>query len=198
MRATVLVPAKGFSRAKSRLGAALEGDARARLAADLLTHALTTVRAADTELELLVVTDGDDAAALAEGLGARVVRDAGGSLTHAVAAGLADAPRTQATMVMMADLPELSVDDVLAVLGALAHADVVLAPDLERIGTSALATRPGIELPVEFGSGDSFARYQAWARTRDLRVAFVERAGLSRDLDDPEALSRAALASAAR
>lgn len=190
MRATVIVPAKGFSRAKSRLGAALEADARARLAATLLAHVLTTLRAADAELELLVVTDGDDAHALGVQHGARVVRDDGGSLTHAVVAGMASSSREIAAVVMMADLPELSVDDVRALLAPLATSDVVIAPDPERVGTSALATRAGVDLPVEFGSGDSFARYQGWAQQRGLSVTFVERPGLSRDLDDPAALSR--------
>lgn len=190
MIGTVVVPAKGLSRAKSRLGDALPEDARATLAGRLLSHVLTTLRAAAPALSRVVVTDGDDTAALATSLGADVARDPGGSLARAVAAGIARADGARPLLVMMADLPELTVDDVRALMGALDDADVALAPDPERLGTSALAARAGLALPVEFGTGESFVRYVAWARARGLRVAVLDRPGLCRDLDGPDALER--------
>ncbi len=192
MSGTIIVPAKGLSRAKSRLGDALPGGARATLAGRLLSHVLSTVRAAAPTLTRLVVTDGDDTAALARALGAEVVRDPGGSLARAVEAGVARAPVELPVLVMMADLPELTVEDVRALLAALDGFDLALAPDPERLGTSALAARAGLVFPIEFGSGESFVRYAAWARARALCVTVLERAGLSRDLDGPDALVRLA------
>lgn len=190
MRGTVVVPAKGLSRAKSRLGDALPRDARASLAARLLSHVLSTLHEAAPALARLVVTDGDDTASVAAALGAEIVRDPGGSLTRAVEAGLARADARRPVLVMMADLPELTPADVHALLAALDDHDLALAPDPERKGTSTLAARAGLALPVEFGTGESFPRYLSWAKTRDLRVAILERPGLSRDLDVPEALVR--------
>lgn len=185
---TVVVPAKSFGRAKSRLEDALDAPARAALARSLLEHVLDAVAACDAVADVLVVTDGDDVALLAHERGLRCVRDPGEPpLRLAVDLGLdaAFAGPAGPALVLMADLPWLSPSDVSGLLAALDRADVVLGPDAQHLGTNALALGPGVRMPTAFGRADSFAEHVARATALGLRVRLHESPGVAFDVDTP-------------
>jgi 2-phospho-L-lactate guanylyltransferase (CobY/MobA/RfbA family) len=83
----------------------------------------------------------------------------------------------------MGDLPDIEPDDVEALLDALDSANVVLAPDLAGLGTSALGLRPIDAIPVSFGGGRSLASHRRAASERDLVTLELDRPGLAHDLD---------------
>jgi len=185
---TVVVPAKSFRRAKSRLEDALDAPARAALARSLLEHVLDAVADCDGVTGVVIVTDGDDVEAVAHHRGLRCVRDAGEPpLRVAVDLGLgaARACPADAALVLMADLPWLSSGDVAALLAGLDHADVVIGPDAPHLGTNALALGSGVCMPTAFGRTDSFQEHVARATAVGLRVRVHDSPGVAFDVDTP-------------
>jgi len=185
---TVVIPAKSFGRAKSRLHPVLDAPSRASLARSLFEHVVDTVTACPRVDRVLIVTDGDDVAELASTRALGCVRDQGKSpLSLAVDLGLdeARARGSGAVLVLMADLPRLTVTDVAALVAGLDHASVVTAPDVPRRGTNALGLAAGVQLLTAFGRDDSFRDHMAIAAERSLRVHVHESAGVAFDIDTP-------------
>jgi len=188
MSVWAIVPAKGFARAKSRLDGALDAASRSSLARDMLAHVLGTLRSSNEITNVVVVTDGEDVEALARMYGAICVRDRGEPpLRLAVDAGLDALPTDAHALVVMADLPWLTTNDVRSLVAALAGADVVVAPDASREGTNALALRGRVR--TAFGSGASFAEHLARAKSAGLTTRIVESRGLAFDVDTPADLA---------
>jgi 2-phospho-L-lactate guanylyltransferase len=193
-----LVPVRTFASGKSRL-AGRAGSGRAEVARALFDRVLgAATRAAGID-DVLVATDGDDVAAAARAHGATVLRDgATATLGAIVDRGLAalTAGGAAAAVVVMADLPLVAARHLDAVTAALAGADLVLAPDRDRLGTNALALRLPASLPTRFGHRDSFCRHLLAAAADDLRVAVVRAHGLAFDLDTPADLEELLAATA--
>jgi hypothetical protein len=121
MRVAV-VPAKDFETAKQRLARALPGEARSALAGAMLEDVLAALGGAGLD-RILVVTPDAGAAALAEALGATVLREGEGEgegHTAAVARGLAAGRELGASLLLTVpgDVPCLTTDEVRAVLAA--------------------------------------------------------------------------------
>jgi 2-phospho-L-lactate guanylyltransferase len=182
-----LVPAKSFARAKSRLAQRLGQAQRADLARAMLEHVLATLGACKAIAGVLVVTDGDDVAAVASAHGAAVVRDAAhpplGSIVDAALLDLR-ARGADASLVIMSDLPKLVASDVAELASKMATADVVVAPDLRGEGTNALGLRPPDRFPTAFGTRDSFARHLGLAEAAGLRLDVHRSPGLGFDVDE--------------
>lgn len=186
-----LVPVRRFTEAKSRLAPALSPPARAALARELFDHVLDTVDAQGQFAGVLVATDGDDVAEAAGARGVLSLRDGPPQgLGRVIDLGLAqlatlNAPRA---LVLMGDLPLLTSADLDAALEALARFDVVIAPDAEDRGTSALGLSLPAAFPTSFGLWDSFYRHRASALGRALSLTVLRREGLARDVDTPDVL----------
>ena len=201
MSAWALIPAKGFSRAKTRLNPALAPLERAALARRLLLNALSACAGCPQVAGALVVTDCPRVAALARERGAEALLDPpGAGLAAVIGGGLAalTARGASAAVVLMADLPRLAPDDVASMLAALAGADVALAPDGEGEGTNALATRLPPALPSRFGRYGSFGAHREAVRALGLTVAVVRRPGLALDVDGPAHLDALGVAPAVK
>jgi 2-phospho-L-lactate guanylyltransferase len=190
MSGWALVPAKAFARGKSRLAPAMSDAARAEFARRLFDHVLATLTAAGVLDGVLVATDSDDVAAAAETHGALVLRDAAANaaLSTVIDAGLAALAARGVTraLVLMADLPQLSVADVRALVAAFDGADVVLVRADDGRHTNALGLAPPDRLPTRFGRDDSFAAHLADARAAGLRVAIVDNERVAFDVDGPD------------
>jgi 2-phospho-L-lactate/phosphoenolpyruvate guanylyltransferase len=186
-QAWAVVPAKSLARGKSRLSPVLDGDARARFARELLEHVLDVLASCDLA-GVIVATDGDDVAALAQSRGASVLWDEGrGSLADVVDRGLAEVASrgARAAVVLMADLPRIEPKDVDALLSALEQHDVALVRDHLGHHTNALALSPPTAMSTRFGRPDSFEAHCEAARSAGLRVAVVESERVAFDVDVP-------------
>jgi 2-phospho-L-lactate guanylyltransferase len=193
MATWALVPAKSFARAKSRLAERLDDAERAGLARAMFEHVLVTLRGCGTIGGVLVVTDGDDVAEVAEARGAAVVRDVGGPPLGAIVdAALLDlrGRGAEAALVIMSDLPELAATEVDDLVQKMHDADLVLAPDLRDEGTNALGIHPPDRVPTAFGTHDSFVRHRRLAEEAGLRVHVHRSPGLGFDVDEPADLAR--------
>lgn len=191
-RVWAIVPVKAFTRGKSRLSSVLEREARAVFARGLLGHVLAQLRQTRGVAGVLVVTDGDDVAEHAVGLGLEVLRDpARATLAEIVDAALMRALELGATaaLVCMADLPRLQNRELSEVLDLLHNHDVVIAPDLQGLGTNLLALSSPLAMPTCFGHVDSFQRHLAAASGRALALVVQRAPGICFDVDGPDDLA---------
>jgi 2-phospho-L-lactate guanylyltransferase len=187
-RPWAVLPVKRFCEGKSRLAGILGANERAALARALCEHVLGVLAACPALGGTLVVTDGEEVAALARARAADVLLVAAASLGEAVESGLAEVTRrgAEAALVLMADLPLVQVEEIAVLLGRLVDADVVLAPDRRGQGTNALGLVLPPQLPLAFGQTGSYTRHLTEARARCLRLVVQQSPGLGLDVDEPE------------
>jgi 2-phospho-L-lactate guanylyltransferase len=177
-----VVPAKDFQRAKGRLSPALSAGERSRWARETLDHVLAVLTAAG--LRILVVTDAVGVQDHVQALGADAVISQAG-IGDAVRQGIAGAGLRGAdqVLVVMGDLPELSLADVQAVLAR--SEPVVVCPDLRDAGTNGLLLRILDPERATFGHVDSFRRHEA----ANPEAGVVRTTGWGHDVDTPGDLS---------
>lgn len=139
----------------------------------------------------LVVSRDSHALALARDYGARTVTERGSpelNLALVRATVVAKGYGVSAVLVLPADLPLLTKDDVEALIQrAVDPPVVVIAPDRHRKGTNALLTYPPGLIEYDFGP-NSFHRHVRRAEAAGARVELCELASLGLDLDAPEDL----------
>jgi 2-phospho-L-lactate guanylyltransferase len=186
-----IVPVKPLRRGKSRLSGTLSEDERTELNRMLLEHTLTTLSELKEVEQVLVVSRDPHALKIAHNHGARTVREDGQphlntALTRASV--IAQVYATRGVLVLPADLPLISREDILALIDkAVTPPVVVIAPDRRGKGTNALLMSPAGLIEFDFGEG-SFARHCERARKVGARLEIVELPTLSLDLDLPEDL----------
>ncbi len=165
-----LVPLKSLDGAKSRLREVLDAEERHALALKLLTRVVDACQGAG--LEVAIVSSDPMAYIAARELGAAVVDDGGEDLTGSVRRGLDAYADAGVVVVIAADLPYVTVEDVEALLAAADPLAVAPSPDGR---TNAVAARPPSSFVPAYGEG-SAQRHGGVPVVRD---------GLARDLDTP-------------
>ncbi|RPJ25501.1 MAG: 2-phospho-L-lactate guanylyltransferase [Chloroflexi bacterium] len=186
-----IVPVKPLRRGKSRLAGALSEDERAELNRTLLQHTLDTLSNLKEVEEVLVISRDPQALTLARNCGARTVREDGQpGLNTALkrATVVAQIYATRGVLVLPADLPLISREDVLTLIARAGEPPaVVIAPDRHERGTNALLISPSGLIEYDFGE-NSFQRHCQRAKEAGARLEIVNLPSLGLDLDLPEDL----------
>lgn len=186
-----IVPVKPLRRGKSRLAGTLTEDERTELNRSLLQNTLKTFADLKEVEEVLVISRDPQALAIARQLGARTVRENGQpELNTALqrATVIAQVYATRGVLVLPADLPLVTREDVLTLIERAGEPPaVVIAPDRHGTGTNALLISPAGLIEYDFGK-DSFQRHCQRAREAGARLEIVDLPTLGLDLDLPEDL----------
>ncbi len=186
-----IIPVKPLRRGKSRLAGTLSEDEREQLNKSLLEHTLDTLTNLKELEQVLVVSRDPHALTIARNHGARTVQEDGQPHLNTAlqrATVVAKVYATRGVLVLPADLPLLSRQDVLTLLDKASQPPVVvIAPDRHRKGTNALLMSPAGLIEYDFGD-DSFERHCERARRAGARLEVVELPSLGLDLDLPEDL----------
>jgi 2-phospho-L-lactate/phosphoenolpyruvate guanylyltransferase len=189
-----IVPVKPLRRGKSRLSSVLSPEARTALNHFLLSNTLE-ILASIPEIEFsLVVSRDPEALTIAREYKARTVQEQGApqlnvALTRATM--VASSHFVQAVLIVPADLPLLTRDDLIEVIRRSNDPPVVVVtPDRHRQGTNALLISPLGFIKYEFGPG-SFQRHCDQAEKAGARLEICERQSVSLDIDFPEDLELA-------
>ena len=189
-----IVPVKPLRRGKSRLSGVLSLEARTALNHYLLSNTLD-ILASIPEIEYsLVVSRDPEALTIAREYRARTVQEQGSpqlnvALTRATMVAVSHS--VQAVLIVPADLPLLTVDDIREVLNrAIDPPVVVITPDRHRQGTNAMLVSPPGLIRYEYGP-DSFQKHCQQARKAGARLEICERASVALDIDFPEDLELA-------
>ena len=190
MSVRIIVPHRGLAAAKTRLAPVLDDAERESLARRLLEQVLKVAHEACGDV--VVITPSEALEPLVASTGARLVVQRGMGLN----AGLEQARREavgdaiDTLLVLHGDLPNLSTDDVAALLAAVPQpSGVAIGPDRAGSGTNGLALRPPDAIAFRFGVG-SLAAHHAEAEAAGMPIVEVHRLGLAFDLDTPADLAR--------
>lgn len=187
-RTWAVVPIRGLSTAKTRLGPELDPDERRRLVVAMLRRTLTATRDAAAISGTVVVTKDPEVAGLAQEHQAIGLVEHAPDLNAAIVAGrsVAIARGASAVLVLPADLPAVdpAAIDGLIVRAAAREAPsglVAVVPDRHGRGTNALLTSPPAIVDPRFGE-DSRALHRAAAAAAG--ASFLELGGpLALDVD---------------
>jgi len=186
-----IVPVKPLRRGKSRLAGTLSEDERTELNRALLQHTLETLTDLKDVEQVLVVSRDPQALTIARNHGARTVREDGQPQLNTAlqrATVVAQLYATRGVLVLPADLPLISREDVLALIGrAVDPPVVVIAPDRHGNGTNALLISPIGLIEYDFGE-NSFQRHCELVKKAGARLEVVNLPSLGLDLDVPEDL----------
>jgi 2-phospho-L-lactate guanylyltransferase len=186
-----IVPVKPLRRGKSRLAGTLTEDERTALNQELLEHTLKVLSSLKELDQVLVVSRDPQALTIARNHGAKTVQEDGQphlNTALARATVMAQVHSTRGILVLPADLPLLTPDDVRALIDRAAKPPVVvIAPDRHGKGTNALLMVPSGQIEYDFGEG-SFQRHCDRAIKSGARLEIVELPSLGLDLDLPEDL----------
>ncbi len=186
-----IVPVKPLRRGKSRLSGVLSDDDRAALNESLLLRTIDTLKQIDELGDVLVVSRDPEALALAREHGARTLQEDGAPQLNVAlqrATVVAKTYMAESVLILPADLPQITKEDISAILAA-GHQPpvVVIAPDHHHEGTNALYINPAGLIEYDFGQG-SFERHCANARAAGAELKVLELSSLAKDIDVPEDL----------
>jgi 2-phospho-L-lactate guanylyltransferase len=186
---TALVPAKALDQAKGRLAAILGEAERRELALAMLEDVLRALQSAASIDDVVVVSPDADVRALATQLGASAIEEPANVRGINQALSFAPdslEPKPDALVVVLADVPEIQVDDVEDALSQLPERGLVICPSHDK-GTGLLAMRPAGLVPFRFGAL-SFSLHKREAAAQKLPIEVVRAESLARDIDSPDDL----------
>jgi 2-phospho-L-lactate guanylyltransferase len=187
-----LVPAKALDQAKGRLAEILSEHERRSLSLVMLADVLRALNAARGVERTFVVSPDQDILRDAERHGADPISQPASlsgineALKHALRVIRLEEPT--ALLVLLADVPVVTPDEIEALLAALPRdLGVVIAPS-RADGTSALAIRPPDAMEFRFGPG-SLAQHEREASSRGVPLSIMRIDSLLNDVDEPEDIS---------
>jgi len=189
----VIIPAKPFQQAKSRLTSVLSTDRRLHLSRRMLLRTISLARQVGP---VAVISRDRNVRRVAQRGGAWALVENEPSLNPALrqAVTWATIQGTDAVLILPADLPLLRGADLTGLVEALPAADrsAVICPCRRGDGTNALLLRPPGLIEPAFGPG-SFRRHLHHLHRKGVAPAIYQSDTLSFDLDLPadwEALTR--------
>jgi 2-phospho-L-lactate/phosphoenolpyruvate guanylyltransferase len=175
-----LVPLRSPGHGKTRLRHVLSTERRADLAGAMLADVVAALRAARIP-RIVVAASGPAAVTAASALDLEVVLDdpQAAGLNAALTSAAARLGPIAELLVVAADLPRLTADDVRTVLES--DAEVVVAPTRGG-GTGGLVRRPGDRIATAYGTG-SAQRHLDLADAVGARSRVVSTVGFRDDVD---------------
>jgi len=184
-----IVPVKPLRRGKSRLSKILSEEERYQLNRHLFIHTIKVLKQVEGISDILVVSRDSDVLTESRDLQVRTVTENGApELNNALrrASLFSMALSTQGVLIVPADLPLLTADDVRGFLNARTPAPTaVISPDRRREGTNMLLIDPADLITFSFGQA-SFDKHCALVKEKGADLIIYENDRIALDLDIPE------------
>ena len=189
MSLCAIIPIKPLRRGKSRLSSVLSEEKREGLNQYLLTSTLQCLRKINEIDHILVVSYDPSALSLARKHGARtVLENRNTNINRALRKATLAAKVFKSSKILFvpADLPLLTGDDLLSVIGESGDPpEIVIVPDKKMSGTNMLLINPIGAIKYDFGEW-SFRKHIEQAERKKINIKICSRKNLSFDLDLPE------------
>jgi 2-phospho-L-lactate guanylyltransferase len=189
MSLCAIIPVKPLRRGKSRLSSVLSEDKREGLNQYLLSSTLHCLKKINKIDQILVISYDPTALTLARKFGARtVLENRNTNINRALrkATLAAKVINSSKILIVPADLPFLTKDDILAVIRKSGDPpEIVIVPDRKMSGTNMLLINPIGAIKYDFGEW-SFRKHIEQAERKKINIKICERKNLSFDLDLPE------------
>jgi len=184
-----IVPVKPLRRGKSRLSEILSETERSRLNHQLFSHTIDVLKKVTAISDILVVSRDSNVLTESREKNVRTVTENGTpELNNALrrASVFSRAFSTEGVLIVPADLPMLTPDDVTAFIEQRTQPPVmVINPDRQRLGTNMLLIDPADLITFSFGM-DSFEKHCHLAKLAGAEVIVNENDRIALDLDVPE------------
>ena len=191
MSLCAIIPIKPLRRGKSRLSSVLSEDKREGLNKYLLSYTLQCLKNIREIDHILVISYDPSALSLARKFGARtVLENRNTNINRALrkATIAAKAINSSKILIVPADLPLITKDDILAVIKNSGNPpEIVIVPDRKMSGTNVLLVNPIGAIKYDFGEW-SFRKHIEQAERKKINIKICKRKNLSFDLDLPEDL----------
>lgn len=196
MRIAALIPVKGFSNAKQRLGGLLSRAGREVLAEAMFRDVLRQAVSARGLETIFVVTGDKEVAALASSAGAQVLREPSEQGETSAVDFARDRLKNdgwEAVLIIPGDMPLVRAADIEMILAQVpgdARAPfALLVPSHDRLGTNGLLLAPPDLIQLRFGY-DSFNFHMTQLTAHRLPARFCENERIALDIDEPKDLER--------
>jgi len=186
----ILVPVKHLDTSKQRLSPLLSPPERLALAEAMLQDVLSALAACSYRERVALVSGDARAHRLAKRHGFGVIDDPddpGETGAIEMATRIAIERGAQFTLVLPADIPLITANEVDRIFAAAPPEGTVLSPSASGRGTNAVLQRPPGLFPLRFGN-DSFLPHLAAARATRKPVEVLRLAGIGVDIDEPSDL----------
>jgi 2-phospho-L-lactate/phosphoenolpyruvate guanylyltransferase len=198
-----IIPVKPLRDSKSRLAHILSPDERGELTASMLRRTLSVLRDVEEVARTLVVSRDTVALKIARAQGAQTYGEGekqGLNLALTRAAHVAAAHQANGIIILPADLPLVSAEDIQMMFDGAASVEggqgrsngfqyplraAAICPDQHNEGTNALLLRPPTGFTFQYGP-DSLALHLAEAARLGIPRRIVHAPGLKFDLDNDE------------
>jgi len=185
MRVVAVVPVRSPREGKSRLAGVLSVARRSALVQSMLIRVLTALRGA-RKIDHIVIVSPEDRIEIPPGL--ELLLDHGTGLNAAVQlAQQSLTGRFGAMLVVAADAPQVTSEELDRLIDRAAGDQVVVVPDRHGEGTNALWMTLPSRLSPQYGKHSAAAHLEAATRL-GLRASRIEIPGLSHDVDVPDDL----------
>jgi 2-phospho-L-lactate/phosphoenolpyruvate guanylyltransferase len=186
----ILIPVKHLARAKQRLAAWFDQEARTQLAQTMLLDVCETVAQIRDRMPISLVTSDPFAIELAQRFHFEVMSDhdnPGETEAIARATRVCVARGAESTLVIPGDIPLITVPELEQILAAAPSEGTVLVPDADGRGTNAAFRRPADLFPLSFGN-DSFKPHLVAAHATGMPCVTLTLPGIALDVDNPSNL----------
>ncbi len=193
MKAILLIPFKSLATAKQRLAPALNAQQRSQFAEAMLRDVIAAAVDVAGRIDVAIVTGDPRAQSIARESGLLVIEDERNeSETAAIEMATswcqsAAAEGYDTTIVVPADIPLITGDELHRVLDAAPQEGAVIVPAYDRRGSNCILRRPASLIPLRFGN-DSFLPHCESMRRTGKELVILELAGIGLDVDNPHEL----------
>jgi 2-phospho-L-lactate guanylyltransferase len=188
----VIVPAKPFREAKTRLAEVLSQSQRIELSRSLLQRTINVLLNVTIPIRPMVVSRDHEALALAEKAGFISVNENGHSNLNSAlefASLISQLDNSDSILILPADLPLITHVDVEGVIHeSIAPPVVIIVPDRWKKGTNCLLINPADLIPFSFGT-HSFIQHKHLAKAAGVRLKVIHNVRMEIDLDTSEDLN---------
>ena len=192
MTTACLIPVKELSTSMSRLGDVLTQNEKIGLSLAMLEDVIEVVQGVDGLAPLVIVTRDARASSIAEKYGIEVIREPVGIRGEGPAvdygAGILEGRGIERLLVIPSDMPQVSREDLKAILAVDAGTrSVVMAPAHDG-GTNGMLRSPPTVIPSRFGP-NSLSLHLQEAEARGVAARIIDLASFRVDVDTPEDLA---------
>lgn len=190
MRGILLIPFKSLTTAKQRLAEALDQAQRSQFAEAMLRDVMSAAAGVTSRIDVAIVTGDAHAQAMAREFGFTVIEDTRNeSETAAIerATAWCEGRGYDTTIVVPADIPLITSDEVNRVLDAAPQEGAVFVPAYDRRGSNCILRRPASLIPLRFGN-DSFLPHCEAMKKTGKELILLEMFGIGLDIDNPHEL----------
>jgi 2-phospho-L-lactate/phosphoenolpyruvate guanylyltransferase len=175
---SIVIPIKGLRTGKSRLAHLMPDDTRSAINRHLAERTLRIAASIYRPADICAVSPDADVGVLAAGLSANFLLQTTRGLNRGLAEAARQLPQCR-TVYIAADLPDLSGDDIRALIDV---TGIGIAPDQSEQGTNALSLPTPTAIDFRFGP-NSFELHRADATKSGFAIETINRPGLAFDLD---------------